>query len=298
MQAMILAAGFGTRLLPYTLCRPKPLFPVLNRPLLLLIVERLRCAGCDRIVVNCHYLKEQIVHALQGIPGVVVQEEAMVLGTGGGLRLALEGFRDEPVLVTNGDIYHTIDYRELYQYHLDGGMPVTMAMHDYPRFNKVMVLENEVCSFDEQGPGQLLAFTGMHVVNPEVLAMIPLDQEYSIIDCYRQLLAQKQPIAALRVDDCFWADMGTVADYLELHGGLLNGTIPCWPEIALGADAPFIIAESAAKGQGLVLQEWACVGDAKLGAQVSLRRTVVWDGAVVEDGASLVDQVVVPAMVP
>lgn len=117
MQAMILAAGFGTRLLPYTLSRPKPLFPILNQPLLLLTIRRLQQAGCDHIVVNCHHLREQIVAALHGIPGVVVQEEVVILGTGGGLRKARALFRDEPVLVTNGDIYHTVDYRRLYRHH-------------------------------------------------------------------------------------------------------------------------------------------------------------------------------------
>ena len=109
MQAMILAAGFGTRLLPYTELRPKPLFPLLNKPLLLLTIERLQRAGFDHIVVNCHHLRDQIVDLLQDLRGVVVQQEDIILGTGGGLRLALNVFRNEPVLVTNGDIYHSVD---------------------------------------------------------------------------------------------------------------------------------------------------------------------------------------------
>ncbi len=90
MQAMILAAGFGTRLLPHTLLRPKPLFPLLNHPLLLLTIRRLQHAGCDHIVVNCHHLRAQIVAALAGLPGVTVLEEETILGTGGGLRGALD----------------------------------------------------------------------------------------------------------------------------------------------------------------------------------------------------------------
>ncbi len=112
MQAMILAAGFGTRLQPYSNLRPKPLFPLLNTPLLLLTIQRLQDAGFDHIVVNCHHLKDQIRSLLAGIPGVFLQEETMIMGTGGGLRLAIDLLKDEPLLVSNGDIYHTVDYQQ------------------------------------------------------------------------------------------------------------------------------------------------------------------------------------------
>lgn len=296
MQAMILAAGFGTRLLPYTLVRPKPLFPILNKPLLLLTIKRLQQAGCDRIVVNCHYLREKIVHALRGIPGVIVQEEERVLGTGGGLRLALEQFRDEAVLVTNGDIYHTIDYRYLYQSHVEKKAPVTMAMHDCPRFNGVTVEDGWIRSFDgkgDQGKSALLAFTGLHVLEPEVLAGIPEDREYSIIDCYRHLLQQGQAIAVVRVDDCFWTDMGTVEDYLQLHAGLLTGKIPVWPELGWSETSPFLVAGKAIVASDLELRDWACVGNAVIGRNSCLQRSVVWDGVAIAQGHRAVDQLVV-----
>jgi len=132
MQAMILAAGLGTRLLPHTLIRPNPLFPILNKPLLLLTIERLQKIGFDHIVVNCHHLREQVVAILDGVSGVIVQEEEIILGTGGGLRNALNVLRDEPLLVTNGDIYHTVDFMDFYQYHIENGTLVTLAMHDFP----------------------------------------------------------------------------------------------------------------------------------------------------------------------
>lgn len=292
MQAMILAAGFGTRLLPYTLIRPKPLFPILNHPLLLLTIKRLQQAGCDLIVVNCHYLREQIVHALQGISGVLVQEETSVLGTGGGLRLALDQFREEPLLVTNGDIYHTIDYQHLYQSHIKKGAPVTMAMHDCHRFNTVAVQDDRVCSFDERNKGDLLAFTGLHVLEPEVLSGIPTQGEYSIIDLYRQLIEQGLPISVTRVDDCFWTDMGTVEDYLALHAGLLTRKVPLWPELGFSAKNHFLFGGKEKTGSDLVLRDWACVGNAVIGNNTHLQRSVVWDGVIIEEGRRVVDQLV------
>ena len=96
MQAMILAAGFGTRLLPYTRYLPKPLFPVLNTPLLSAVVRRLKNFGFSRIVVNCHHLGEKIIAALEDIDGVTIQFEEMILGTGGGLRRALDSLLISP----------------------------------------------------------------------------------------------------------------------------------------------------------------------------------------------------------
>jgi len=307
MQAMILAAGFGTRLLPYTLSRPKPLFPILNHPLLLLTIRRLQQAGFDHIVVNCHHLREQIVHALQQIPGVLVQEETSILGTGGGLRLALPQFRDEPVLVTNGDIYHTIDYRHLYECHMQNGGAVTMAMHDFPRFNTVAVRDGHISSFDDRTQGQVLAFTGLHVLEPKVLEVIPAAEEYSIIDGYRRLLEQGQRIVAVRVDECFWTDMGTVKDYLALHGGLLTGRIPLWPELMEIAETSLhgqreqgctsssmcCLSDTVKLERDVTLRDWVCVGDdAVIEKGVHLQRSVVWDGVRIAEGRRVVDQLV------
>jgi len=293
MQAMILAAGFGTRLLPYTKLRPKPLFPLLNEPLLLLTIRRLQAAGFDHIVVNCHYLKEQIVTALAGMSGVFVQEEEIVLGTGGGLRLAMSNLRDEPLLVSNGDIYHTVDCKEFYLTHEAGGAAVTMAMQDYPRFNKVSVQGDIVTGFDEPSGENCLAFTGLHVLDPDVLEQIPLKQNYSIIDRYRALLREGKTIKALRVDGCSWTDMGTVGDYLNLHAKLLKEEIPRWSEFSNVSETPLLVHDEATVGAGVKMQDWVCVGRAQLEEDVSLKRCIVWDNALVTKGTSHCDSLLV-----
>ena len=296
MQAMILAAGFGTRLLPYTKLRPKPLFPLLNEPLLLLTIRHLQAAGFDHIIVNCHYLRQQIITALDGLPGIVVQEEETVLGTGGGLRMALPLIRDEPLLVSNGDIYHTVDYRELYQAHNLKRFDVTMAMHHYPRFNKVTVENGQVTGFDNQSGGNLMAFTGLHVLEPEILKSIEPKQEYSIIDRYREVLQEGKNIQAHHVDDCSWTDMGTVDDYLALHGSLLKKETPLWPEFSGLPQGPFLIDEQAVTGRALTLQDWVCVGRSQLADNVTLRRCVVWDNMKITQGTAVSDTLLAPAL--
>lgn len=291
MQAMILAAGLGTRLLPHTLIRPKPLFPILNQPLLLVTIQRLQNLGFDRIVVNCHHLRQQIVAALRGITGVVIQEEETILGTGGGLRRALPLLRDEPLLVTNGDIYHTIDIIELYEQHKQEGCQVTLAMHDCPRFNVVRVEGKKVTAFGKAVEAAGLAFTGLHVLDPAILAEIG-DNTYScIIDHYRTLLATGREIACFRSDGCYWTDMGTPGDYLALHRGLLTGAVPCWQELGEVA-GPFCLGEKVKTGSCVHLRDWACIGgNVRIGNGCHLERVVVWDKVEIPAGSRLVDTI-------
>jgi NDP-sugar pyrophosphorylase family protein len=291
MQAMILAAGFGTRLLPHTLIRPKPLFPILNQPLLLLTIKRLQNLGFDHIVVNCHHLRQQIIDALSGMRGVVVQEEEVILGTGGGLHRALGVLRNEPLLVSNGDIYHSVDFLKLYRQHEKSGQPVTLAMHNSPRFNSVTVKDGKVSQFANDTKSTRLAFTGLHVIDPDILLDSHEGGFSCIIDRYRRLLEKGVKIDCFRTDDCYWTDMGTPGDYLALHQGLLTETIPCWQEIG-PIDRPYCIAGRAGFGAQVTMNDWACVGNARIGDCSHLERVVVWDDVVVQNGSRLVDSIV------
>ncbi len=302
MKAMILAAGFGTRLLPYTLKRPKPLFPILNKELLHLTISRLRQVGADGIVVNAHHLRLQIKKALHDEADIILQEEEQVLGTGGGLRLALPHLGKDPVLVVNGDIYHSIDYREVYSSHCNARADVSLVLHDYPRFNDVAVDETlRVTGFNRSGTSsgkqeRVLAFTGIHVINPEVLQIIPQDTTYCIIDCYRKLLEQGGSIRAHLATNHFWTDMGTPADYLKLHADLLGQKVPVYDELAAAAaDIPFVGVQHAVIGKDVKLLDWVCIGRrARIEDGSILQRVIVWDDAVVPAGSIFKDAIVSP----
>jgi mannose-1-phosphate guanylyltransferase len=291
MQAMILAAGLGTRLLPHTLIRPKPLFPILNQPLLLLTIKRLQMLGFDHIVINCHHLRSQIIDALDGVRGVTIQEEENILGTGGGLATASKYLRDEPLLVSNGDIYHTVNFLHLYQHHVENQNLVTLGMHNHPRFNNVMVKDGKIASFDNRVEFSQLAFTGLHVIEPSVLEDITAGEFSCIIDRYRKLLEEGEVIDCYRADDCFWTDMGTVEDYLALHQGLLTDKIPCWHEIG-PVRKPYCIAKRAKLPAQIELEEWACIGEAHVENGAHLKRVVVWDDVFIPCGSRLRDTII------
>ena len=290
MQAMILAAGFGTRLRPYTLIRPKPLFPVLNVPLLHILLDMLAQAGCDRVVVNCHHLAEQIKAAVVDRPEVILQHEPEILGTGGSLRKALPLFTDESVLVMNGDIYHDVDVRSLMDQHVAGDFPVTMAMHDYDRFNSVCVRGDQVHGFSTT-TGSLLAFTGIHVLDRAVIEQIPDCGFFHIIDLYEQLVKVGQ-VRSLRVDDCFWRDIGTPKDYLDLHRELL-----CSRKVDRSAckdkAGSWCISKQATVADDVVFREWGAVGPGvKIGGGSQLTRCVVWENVNIASGQQVTDMIV------
>ena len=287
---MLLAAGFGTRLRPYTLHRPKPLFPVLNKSLLIRLLDMLVQAGCERIVVNCHHLADQIEAAVADRAEVIVQHEPEILGTGGCLRKALPLFSDGPVLVMNGDIFHDIDPGQLMTRHVAAGLPVSMAMHDYKRFNSVFVRNDKILGFsslstlsEQQG---LLAFTGIHVVHTDVIRKIPKGRFFHIIDLYAELGTAGQ-VGSLRVDGCFWRDIGTPGDYFELHRELLCD------RTHEKKSQSWRISEKAAVADSVVLRDWGVIGpEVIIGENVELTRCIVWDKVVIPPGQRLKDRIV------
>ncbi len=296
MKAMILAAGFGTRLQPYTLSRPKPLFPVLDKPLLLRCVEQLARAGFGDVVVNAHHLQEQIVAALAGMDGLTMQVEEEILGTGGGLRLACRHFDKAPVLVVNGDIFHTIDLAEVYARHCRTDAVVTMVLHDCPRFNDVLVgPDDRIFGFEKSarrdGLHRRLAFTGIHVIDPAVLERIPSGVFSSIIDLYEILIREGMAVRALVLKDHYWTDIGTPADYLLLHQDILLGNF--LSGLKNSGAGPFYIGKDVSLSSPR-FADWVSIGSgARIGSNARLSRVVVWDGAEVPAGADLRDTIVV-----
>ncbi|NOQ46579.1 MAG: NTP transferase domain-containing protein [Desulfobulbaceae bacterium] len=294
MQAMILAAGFGTRLRPYTLIKPKPLFPVLNRPLLHILLDMLERAGCLRVVVNAHHLVDQIDTALAEYPEVILQHEPEILGTGGSLRLALAHFIEEPLLVMNGDIFHNIDLARVYQNHRESGNLVTMAMHDHSRFNSVVVEGDYVRTFKPRDRESLLAFTGIHVLQPEVIRMIPETGFFHIIDLYEQLAGLGEQVGIVRVDGSYWRDIGTPEDYLHLHEELLTGIVPSNLPVVL-PQTPWCIADGVEMAENVTQDDWGCIGsNATIGNNTHLARSVIWDGVNIPVGSRIADAIVTP----
>jgi NDP-sugar pyrophosphorylase family protein len=252
MKALILAAGFGTRLLPFTESIPKPLFPIAGRPLLDIIIGDLKQAGCRSIIINTHHLNhliEAFIASQEYAIPVQTRYEPVILGTGGAIKNVADFWDDTPFMVINSDIVTDIDLKKVYHFHLNHSHPVTLVLHDDPQFNTVVVNHNGFIKgfFDPEftfpkpsatayGPersrfgagkkdleadafgheNKTLAFTGIHVLNPEVLGLIPDKTFSSIIDIYKKLISANRKICAFISKSSCWKDIGTPQRYREV----------------------------------------------------------------------------------
>ncbi len=236
MKALILAAGLGTRLRPYTLKKPKPLFTINNEAVLASVIHKLASAGCREIAVNTHHLSGQIEKFLkkgQYPARVFTRYEPVILGTGGAIANLADFWDAEPFFVVNGDIVFDIDLNSVIACHRSHSHPATLVLHDCPEFNTVRTGPDDlVKSFDPtpSGPADLrtpadriLAFTGIQVLDPLILDFIPADTYSSSVDAFRAMLSAGHGIAGHVVAGHYWNDIGTPQRYLAAGRHLMAG---------------------------------------------------------------------------
>jgi len=224
MKALILAAGLGTRLLPYTTQRPKPLFTLAGKPLVEITIERLIQAGCDEIVINTHHLHGQVGTFIQTkefpIP-VHVRYEPVLLNTGGAIKNVRDIMGNSDFWVINSDIVTDIDLATVWNIHVKGHWPATLVLHDDQRFNGVQINRK---GFITGFPGvnapspasvELLAFTGIQILSPHIFNHMPAEKIFSSIDVYKTLCTGGNRVKACVMDDFYWQDVGTPETYLD-----------------------------------------------------------------------------------
>jgi mannose-1-phosphate guanylyltransferase len=299
MQAAILAAGLGTRLRPLTEAVPKALIPVLNRPLLGILLAQLQEAGAQRVAVNTHHLAGQVKNFLevnrpQGLE-VAVRHEPEILGTGGGLRSLGRALAETPFLAVNVDILTDLDLVEIFRRHRQEAL-ATLVLHDCPRYNHVWIdADSRVTGVGEPPAkisGPALAYTGVQVVSPRMLAWLPKEGPADLVAAWREILAHGELLAACVVSGHFWQDLGTPAAYLAAHQKLLSGACP-------GLAGWFPRIEDPLAGEGTRLEAGVtCAGGVCLGREVRvgqgtwLKNTVAWDEAWIGPGLTLENCVV------
>ena len=222
MKAVILAAGLGKRLIPYTKTLPKPLFPIDDKPIIGIIIEKLIFYGCKSIYINTHHLNHKIEDFINQqnykIPVSTIYEP-IILGTGGAIKNISDKLSKKPFILINSDIITDINLKDVYDFHIKHKYLVTMVLHNYKKFNNV-IINNKNFIIDFHKTNKLfikdkLAFTGIHIIDPKVLDYIPKNCELDIIDIYKKLLKNNIKIKAKIIKKKYWIDIGTPKLYLE-----------------------------------------------------------------------------------
>jgi NDP-sugar pyrophosphorylase family protein len=227
---MILAAGLGTRLRPLTNDRPKALVEVAGRTLLEIALSRLQTFGVSEVIVNAHHHTEMIVEYLKANDNfgmkIEVSREEKLLDTGGGLKkaasffLGSSGNSTEPFILHNVDVISDIDLGRMMRHHGEQGALATLAVQDRVTSRYLLFDESgQLCGRRAGHDGrnelvrpahhpQPLAFSGIHVISPQIFAKMNEEGAFSIIEAYLRLAAEGERIRTFRVDGCYWRDLG------------------------------------------------------------------------------------------
>ena len=232
-RAMIFAAGLGTRLRPLTDDRPKALVEIHGRTLLEITLARLRSFGIRHAVINAHHFADKLIAYLEANHNfgmnIQVSREDDLLDTGGGLKKAAPFFLDnarpeELILIHNVDVISAIDLARMAEAHAATHALATLAVQERETSRYLLFDENlQLCGrrIGSAGPYELvrpahqvqpLAFSGIHIVSPRLLANLTEQGAFSIITSYLRLAGQGEKILAFRADGSYWRDLGRLDD--------------------------------------------------------------------------------------
>lgn len=225
---MIFAAGLGTRLRPLTDEVPKALVPVAGVPMLERVAARLIDAGADRLIVNAHWLGDQVRAFVEARDGFGVETIVLLepgdapLETGGGLRNAAPLLRPgEPFFLHNVDVVTDVPLAALYAAHEASGALVSLAVQHRDASRALLFDDAGLCGHTDRagtptmarpavGEVEALGFTGIHVASPRLLELLEETGAFSIIWPYLRLAGAGQAVLPYRVDDARWVDIGTI----------------------------------------------------------------------------------------
>jgi mannose-1-phosphate guanylyltransferase/phosphomannomutase len=300
VKAVVMAGGEGTRLRPMTANQPKPLLPVVNKPIMEHVLLLLKRHGFTETVVTVQFLASLVRNYFGDGEDVGMSlqyaTEEMPLGTAGSVKNAEDELRADPFLVISGDALTDIDLSALVRYHQENSALVTVALTRVPNpleFGIIIVDEDgRIQRFLEKPTwGQVFSDTvntGIYVMEPEVLAEVPagVSVDWSG-DVFPQLLKSGAPLYGW-IADGYWEDVGSHESYLKAQADVLSGRVEA--EIDGFEVSPGVwVSEGAEVDPEALLSGPLCIGDyAKIEAGAQLREfTVVGSNVVVKEGAFL-----------
>jgi len=306
MKAVIMAGGFGTRIQPLTSSLPKPMIPLLNRPIMLHIVELLKSYGITDLVMLLYHQPFSIKNFFRDGAefGVKISYVTPLadMGTAGAVKSA-EKFLDERFIIISGDLLTDFNLEKIIRFHEEKQAMATITLtsvKDPLQFGVVVTdKEKRIVQFLEKpGWGEVISDTintGIYVLEPEVLQYIPPDENFDFSqDLFPLLLARKEALYGVTAKG-YWRDIGNTDSYREAHHDIFKGRVTVGADevrqdfpgrdIRSGAD---VRIDDAGKFSGMVI-----IGDnSQITGHPEIRDSVIGRNCTVEDGASLANCVI------
>ncbi|MHB9025731.1 MAG: sugar phosphate nucleotidyltransferase [Armatimonadota bacterium] len=319
MDAILLVGGFGSRLMPLTKHRPKPLMPLANIPFTERTIAWLGAAGIDHVILSVHYNTAQFIeHFSSNKLGVKVSFacEEHPLGTGGAISNCAPHLQSARCLVVNGDIFTDLDLPALMAAHHRTQALVSIALKtvtDPSRYGVIELnAEMGICSFTEK-PTRALALSneinaGIYLLERRAFDHFPTGASSVERDVFPAMLRSALPLFGFRSRP-YWTDLGTPQDYLQAHEDILRRRVAVplhgtelTPGVWVGEQAriakdavlraPLLLGNRATIESGAVIGPNLVLGDdVHIGRRAHLRDSVLWDGADVLDDSMILGSI-------
>ena len=223
MKAMIFSAGFGKRLLPITANIPKALVTIKRRPILDWIIKFLIQSGIDEIIINTHYLADQVesfIHRKKYKIPITCIYESELLGTGGGLYNTRKKWGQDNIYICNVDILCDFDLKTFFNFHLAGKCKITLAVNNVQSTSMLLIDEQGyLCGWEQEGKQSIYhkpngmvcrkGFCGIQFFNPILFEQMQTPPFESIVTQYMEWVKAGIQINTWSIGDRFWIDIGT-----------------------------------------------------------------------------------------
>ncbi|AFY65085.1 mannose-1-phosphate guanyltransferase [Geitlerinema sp. PCC 7407] len=317
MRAVLMAGGSGTRLRPLTCDLPKPMVPVLNRPIAEHIINLLKRHQITEVIATLHYLPDVMREYFQdgadfGVQMTYAVEEDQPLGTAGCVKNIAE-LLDDTFMVISGDCITDFDLSAAIQFHRDRGSKATLVLAHVPNpieFGVVITDENlRIRRFLEK-PSSSEIFsdtvnTGIYILEPELLDYLPANQECDFSKDLFPLLLEKDVPMYGYIAEGYWCDVGHLDAYREAQYDALRHKVKLEvdyeersPGIWVGQntyidssatlEAPALIGSNCRVGARVTIEAGTVIGDnVTVGADADLKRPIIWNGAIVGEEVHL-----------
>ncbi|HOW96422.1 MAG TPA: sugar phosphate nucleotidyltransferase [Kiritimatiellia bacterium] len=290
-KAFILAAGFGTRMLPLSRDLPKPMMPLWGRPILEHVLLLLRNWGVRDVLINAHHRPGELVRWAAGRPvaglRVNFSFEPEILGTGGALRRAAWFLDKRPFWLINADVAADLDPAPLLRAFARARPLAALWLHPSLGPRTVSMENGLVTSFHAPVPGSEGTFTfcGLHLLSPRILDYLPAEGFAGIVPAYERATKRGERIAGVCVPDSFWADLGTPRQYLDAHAAVRQARLDGKPGGRLFARMP--------RPAGARVQGWAAIPcSVRIAAGCRIENAVAWEGARLGPRTRITDAIV------